>query len=693
MTPAARDLLLEVGVEEVPSVPLYDAVTQLKVRAATALDGARMEYDRIETFGSPRRLVLVVSGLAERQTDLRSKVKGPAVQAAFDAEGKPTKAAEGFARSRGISVADLVRESTDGGDYVFALVEEEGEPSAAVLPGLLATLIGSLDWAKSMRWGSGSARFIRPVRWLVALFGEEVLPVSFAGVEATRTSFGHRFLSGPVDLASAAEYRERICQARVVVDAGDRAELIRAQLDAAASALDARAVVPEKTFAEVVNLVEFPTVGVGSFDEAFLGVPREIVEEAMESHQRYFPLEDAEGTLLSRFLVVHNGEPSRTGAIVAGHERVIRARLADAAFFYAEDLKRPLESYVKALDAIVFHDKLGSLGAKTARISALAAALARAVDAPADQAAYASRAAHLAKADLVTQAVVEFTSLQGVMGYRYAQAAGEAPDVSEAIVDHYRPRFAGDELPRSLAGKLVSIADKLDTIAGIFAIGQGPTGSADPYALRRSAIGVLTMIIDGEVRLALDEAIGAALAGYAGVVPGLDPNVTGPVVKSFFDARLTVMLRDRGHAYDEVDAVMPVASADPADTVRRVRALAGFRATQAGRDLSVAFKRVANLADPAAGSDPDMGLMGDEERALADAVEIASEQVGALMGIDHDYDGALAVLAELRGPVDAFFDRVLVMDPDETLRRNRLALLNRLNGLFAGFADFSRLAG
>lgn len=690
---SARTLLLEIGVEEVPSAPLYDAVAQLKTRAASALDGARLEYDEIRTFGSPRRLAMLVTGLSEQQADLSLKVKGPAVLAAFDGAGAPTKAAEGFARSRGVNVTDLVREETESGAYVYALVEEAGKPAAEVLPRILPAVIGDIDWAKSMRWGSGTTRFIRPVRWLVALYGSEVLPVTFAGVEAGRTTSGHRFLSHAEDLGTADEYLERLCHHRVIADAAERAELIRMALEDAATALGARAVVPEKTFAEVVNLVEWPTVGVGRFDDAFLDVPREIVEEAMESHQRYFPLEDPAGDLLPRFLVVHNGDPVRTDAIVAGHERVIRARLADAAFFYREDLSRPLDAYVEDLGTIVFHEKLGSLGAKVDRIESLATSLGRFVDAPADQAAYAARAAHLAKADLVTHAVIEFTSLQGVMGFRYAQAAGEAAVVAEAIVDHYRPRFAGDELPRSLAGKLVSIADKLDTIVGIFSIGQGPTGSADPYALRRSAIGILAMIIDGGVRLKLGEAIAAALEGYGSVVPGVDPDLVGSAVKSFFDGRLAVMLKDRGFAYDEIEAVMAVASADPADTAHRVRSLAGFRASDSGRDLAVAFKRVANLSDAAAGRSPERGLMGDEETALDDAVEKAYQQVGALMTVEHDYEGALAALAELRSPVDAFFERVLVMDPDPDIRRNRLALLNRLGGLFADFADFGKLAG
>lgn len=689
----SRDLLLEIGVEEVPSAPLYDAVTQLKTRAAAALDAARLSYGAITAHGAPRRLALVVTELAERQEDISMRVKGPAVSAAFDASGAPTKAAEGFARSRGIAVSDLIREATDGGEYVFAQLEEAGKPTEEILPELLATLIGDLDWAKSMRWGSGPTRFIRPVRWLVALFGSIVVPVRFAGVEAGRTSLGHRFLGGPVEVPYAGAYIETLRRAHVMADAGERAELIRTQLEAGAAAHGARPVVPEKTFAEVVNLVEYPTVGVGRFDDAFLSVPREIVEEAMESHQRYFPMEAADGNLLPRFLVVHNGDPSRTDAIIAGHERVIRARLADAAFFVAEDRLRPLEAYVHELDTIVFHEKLGSLGAKVGRIESLTSALASAVGAPADEAAYAKRAAHLAKADLVTHAVIEFTSLQGVMGYRYAQASGEAEVVAEAIVDHYRPRFAGDDLPRSLAGKLVSIADKLDTIVGIFAIGQAPTGSADPYALRRSAIGILTMIIDGGVRLQLDEAIAAALRSYEGAIAGLDPNAVGATVKAFFDGRLEVMLRDRGFEYDAVEAVMAVASADPADTVHRVRAFTEFRQTDAGRDLSVAFKRVANLADPAAGEAPDTGIMGAEERALADAVEVAYERVGALMRVDRDYEAALAALADLRGPVDAFFDTVLVMDPDATVRTNRLALLNRLRGLFVDFADFGKLAG
>ena len=688
-----RDLLLELGVEEVPSAPLYDAVTQLKTRAAAALDDARLSYSEILAYGAPRRLALIVTDLAERQSDLSLKVKGPAARAAFDGGGNPTKAAEGFARSRGVALADLVVEASDGGEYVFAHVEEAGRPASDVLPGLLSGIIGDLDWAKSMRWGSGTVRFIRPLRWIVALYGSMVVPVGFGSVEAGRTTVGHRFLATPVEIPYAATYLETLRSANVVANAEERAEIIRTAIDAAATAHGARAVVPEKTFAEVVNLVEWPTVGVGRFDDEFLSVPREIVEEAMESHQRYFPLENADGELLPLFAVVHNGDPARTDAIIAGHERVIRARLADAAFFYQEDLARPLEEYVHRLDTIVFHEKLGSLGAKARRIESLVRALAEAIQAPADEAAYAVRAAHLSKADLVTHAVIEFTSLQGVMGMRYALAAGEAPEVATAIVDHYRPRFAGDQLPSGMAGKLVSIADKLDTIVGIFAIGQAPTGSADPYALRRSAIGILTMALDGGIALDLDRAIADALTGYDGVVTGLDPNAVGAAIKAFLEGRLSVMLKDRGYAHDEVEAVMSVASGYPGDTLSRVAALSAFRATEAGADLAIAFRRAANLADPTAGDSPDAALMTPEESALADALDTAYARRDEHMGAGGGYDAVLAELADLRGPVDAFFESVLVMDPDEALRANRLALLNRLTGLFADFADFGRLGG
>jgi glycyl-tRNA synthetase beta chain len=688
----SRDLLFELGVEEIPSAPLIAATAQLETLALRAFADARLSHEGVRVLSSPRRLALLVTGLAEGQEDLSQKVKGPSASAAFTPDGAPTKAAEGFARSRGVAVDDLVREDADGGSYVFALVEEAGRPSVDVLPGLLAGLAAALDWPKSMRWGSGTARFIRPVRWIVALFGEDVVGVEFAGLTSGRTSRGHRFLAAEVEIPSPSEYVERLRAAAVIVDHQERSMLVRDAIEREAAGLGAHAVVPPKTFAEVVNLVEWPTVAVGRFDDDFLQVPREVLEEAMESHQRYFPVEDADGKLMPRFIVVHNGDPERTAPIVAGHERVIRARLADAAFFYREDLAKPLESYVHSLQDIVFHEKLGSLGAKVTRIERLARALAEQVGVGPEDEAHAVRAAHLAKADLVTHVVVEFTSLQGHMGYHYALAADESLSVAEAIVDHYRPRFAGDQLPRSTAGCLVSIADKLDTVVGIFAIGQGPTGSADPYALRRSTIGILAMALDGGIRINLTESVAAALEGLVGTVPDLDVESVGATARAFVLGRLEGVLKDRGQAYDTVAAVLAVAGDDPADALARCEAVTAFRSrSDAMEDLSVAFTRAKNLADPALGTAADNSLMTPEEDALDTALELAEERSAAAL-LEARYADALEVLASLRGPIDAFFEAVLVMDTDERLRENRLRLLNRFVALFSRFADFSRIS-
>ncbi|HZL05699.1 MAG TPA: glycine--tRNA ligase subunit beta, partial [Coriobacteriia bacterium] len=389
----SRDLLFEIGVEEIPSAPLYSAVTQLEESVPAALKAARLGYSDVAVYGSPRRLAVLVRDLAERQDDVTLRHKGPAAKAAFDEAGAPTKAAVGFARGKGVAVTDLRVEEVEGGSYVFAVVDEPGRPALDVLPALLADLAASIDWPKSMRWGSGNARFIRPVRWLVALLGDTVVPVTFAGLAAGRTTLGHRFLGGSVELASAGEYLNALRGVRVVASQNERAVTLRDAIDLAATGAGGRAVVPEKTFGEVVNLVEWPTVAAGHFEEAYLEVPREVLEEAMESHQRYFPVEGAEG-LLASFVVAHNGDPERTASIVAGHERVIRARLADAAFFYREDLKHPLEAYVERLDAIVFHEKLGTVGQKVRRVEALVRSLAGLTEAQADDEAYAVRAAY-----------------------------------------------------------------------------------------------------------------------------------------------------------------------------------------------------------------------------------------------------------------------------------------------------------
>jgi glycyl-tRNA synthetase beta chain len=415
----ARDLVFEIGVEEIPSAALCDAVSQLQGLAEKRLKSLLLGYEDVRVYGSPRRLVVLVLGLAERQEDLHQRIKGPAAKSAFGPEGRPTPAAIGFARGKGVAVSELVREEEGGKEYVFAVIDREGAASGDVLPDALGSLAAEIQWPKSQRWGSGDARFIRPVRWLLALYGSEVVRVRFAGLTADRLTWGHRFLAkNPISVPDADQYFEALERGKVMVDGATRAEFLREGIDAAAESAGARAVVPEKVFAEVVNLVEYPTVAVGHFDDAFLRVPREVLETAMESHQRYFPLESAEGTLTDGFIVAHNGDPDLTEAIVRGHERVIRARLADAAFFYDEDLKANMEDWVERLETSVFHEKLGTLAAKTERIETLVGVLAEICGAGPDTSAAAIRAAHLAKADLVSHAVVEVPVLQGARGRR-----------------------------------------------------------------------------------------------------------------------------------------------------------------------------------------------------------------------------------------------------------------------------------
>jgi glycyl-tRNA synthetase beta chain len=684
-------LLFEIGTEEIPSAPLYRAIEQLRRAVPEALASARLSHGTVHVSGSPRRLAVVVEDLADRQPDLQETVKGPPARAAFDDDGRPTKAATGFAAKHGIDVTALERREEGGQEYVYAVVHEAGRPSTDVLPGLLARVAGDIDWPKSMRWGSGSTRFARPVRWLVCLLGSAVVDVEYAGLRAGSVSQGHRFLAdGPIEIAEARAYGKALAAGKVIVDASERAAVVRQGIEAAAARSNGSAVVHDKTFEEVVNLVEWPTVAVGTFDEGFLRVPREVLETAMESHQRYFPVEGTDGELLPQFVVVHNGSPRLTERIVEGHERVIRARLADAAFFFDEDLKRPLEEHVHRLESIVFQERLGTVAARVERVETLAKALAEQVGASPDDAAYAVRAAHLAKADLVTSMVVEFPTLQGVMGRYYALASGETPEVADAILEHYRPRFAGDELPSTLAGKLVSLADKLDTIVGIFGAGMPPTGSADPYALRRSAIGVLNIVIESGLPVRLDEAIGAALEGLADALPDMDAPAVGSDVREFVLGRMETVLKERGHAYDTIAAVLAVAGDDPADAAARARALTAARKTREIEDVSVGYSRAKNLADPGLGTGVDESFLGEDERVLFDALGDAAVTVDEALS-SADYDAALAALSSLRGPIDAFFENVLVMDEEPALRENRLKLLNRLVGLFSRFADLSCL--
>lgn len=687
------NLTLEIGCEELPSGSVYSAVEQIEKLAPTTLSAANLVFDAVRVAATPRRLILNVLGLAQTTAPRTLRYKGPATSAAYDAEGAPTKALQGFARSKGVDIASLSVESDDsGGSYVWATIDEEAVETISILPDLLGAIVSSIEFKKSQRWGSGSTRFARPIRWILALYGPRVVSFEYAGLTSGRISYGHRLLAPePFSVASAEGLIPSLENVFVRARIADRRHLITEGIARIESQSGAEAIVPEATLSEVINLVENPTVAIGGFDPAFLRVPSEIIIEALVSHQRYFPLRDRGGALTNRFILVHNGDPERTAEIVAGHERVVRARLSDAAFFYDEDLQQPLERYVPRLAEVTFHEALGSVADKVNRVLGLAGDIADLAGVDDAVRETALRAAFLSKADLVTNAVVEFTSLQGVMGGYYALEAGEDPGVAEAIVDHYRPRFSGDDLPRSQAGRIVAVADKLDTIAGIFAAGQGPTGSSDPFALRRAAIGILAIMLAGtpfDLKAAVERAVGE----YSDV-KGYDPAVSETILE-FFRGRLSVLLKDRGIAYDTVDAVLAVHGSDPDTALAAAEALEKARRDDPGLfgDLATAYSRANNLRNPALGTSVDEGMLGESELDLLRAITEGEDRLRDALR-SQDMTAALAVLATLRAPVDRFFEAVLVMDPDDSIRDNRLRLLNRFVGSFAPVADLSKLAG
>lgn len=690
---ANKTLAFEIGTEELPAFDLHAATLKLGGLMEEALSGARISFEEVSVFTTPRRLITIVSGLPESTEESVEEFRGPSVKIAFDDEGNPTKAALGFARGKGVDASALERRDENGTEYVWAVKRTPAQATADLLPAILTGLITAIPWPKTQRWGSRHEQFSRPVRWLLALLDDEVVPVEFAGLASGRITRGHRFLApGPHEVANAADLIGILRGAKVVPSEEEREASIRAQVAEIEKKTGLVAELPAKTMEEVVNLTEFPTVMVGAFDELFLAVPKEITVDAMLMHQRYFPLFNADGTLSNKFLITSNGDPAFEANIVDGNQRVVAARLYDAKFFYDEDLRRPLEDYVERLDTVVFQEQLGTVRAKTVRVEKLAEHLSADAALSAQDAADAARAAHLCKADLVTGAVVEFTSVQGIMGSYYAAAAGETDQVAHAIADHYRPRFAGDELPASTVGKVVAMADKLDTICGLFAVDQGPTGSSDPFALRRAALGIIAILEDG-LPVSLMGAIDRALDSYESEGLSFDRAAVRAAVIEFFVTRTRVMLRDSGCESDAIDAVLAAGVAEPAEILRRVRSLEDARnnAPDTFNDLATAYARANNLRDASLGTEVDEGLINEVEHALFCAVVQAEGRVARALEAD-DYQAALSELAGLRKPVDMFFERIMVMDEDQKLRENRLRLLNRFVGVFQGVADFGKMA-
>ncbi len=690
---ANKILAFEIGTEELPAFDLHAATGQLPKLAEAAFAAANITYGSIEAYTTPRRLIVVVTDVPEETQAFEEVFRGPAAKIAFDAEGNPTKAALGFARGKGVDASALERRDENGVEYVYAVKSVPARRVADLLPELLAGLITGITWPKTQRWGSLNDQFSRPVRWLFAMLGEEVVPVQFAGLTASNLTHGHRFLApGPFEVPCACKLIETLRANFVVPSEAEREAIIRAQVAEIEAKSGLVADLPAKTMEEVVNLCEYPTAMVGTFDELFLAVPKEITVDAMLVHQRYFPLFNADGSLANKFIITSNGDAAFEANIIDGNQRVVAARLYDAKFFYDEDLKKPLEAYVDGLEEMTFQEVLGSMKAKALRISELAGNLAVEAGLPEADVVDAKRAGYLAKADLTTQAVFEFTAVQGIMGSYYAAASGETAQVAEAISDHYRPRFAGDDLPASNVGKVVAMADKVDTICGLFAAGQGPTGSSDPFALRRSAIGIIAML-DAGLPVSLMAAIDASLATYAAAGVAFDMDAVRAEIVDFFTMRTKVILKDGGCAPDTIEAVLAVGVEEPATFITRARALEAARSGEAETfdNLATAYARANNLRDADAGADFDEAMLSEVEHALTSAIVQAESRVARALEAD-DYATALAELAALRAPIDLFFERTMIMDEDLAVRANRMKILNRMVAVFAGVADFGKMA-
>lgn len=686
-----QDYLLEIGVEEMPARFLKPALTELRENAAALFNEQRLPYKRLATYGTPRRIALYVEGLAVHQQPLEMEIKGPAVKVAYKPDGTPTRAAEGFARSQGVKVADLLKKPVGHVEYVFAVKRDPGRPALEVLPQAGISLISSLHFPKPMRWGDLEIRFARPIRWIVSLLGSDIVEFEFAGLKAGRTTCGHRFLSREaVTLMSAQEYFEKMRSNYVLVDPVERKQAIWRQVLEQARFAGGTVEKDEELLSEVNNLVEYPTALLGEFNKEYLRLPKEVLVTPMREHQRYFPVIGTDGKLLPKFIAIRNGTSEYLDIVRAGNEKVLRARLADADFFYKEDIKTSLADKVPALKKVVFQESLGTIYDKVVRIGVLAGFLAPEMGATEKEVKDTLRAAYLSKADLVTNMVFEFTELQGIMGKEYAMRSGEEPAVAEAIFEHYLPRFAGDQLPVTLPGKILSIADKIDNIVGCFAIGIQPSGSQDPYALRRQALGISHILLEGGFVVSLDKLIEAAYRGYEGKHQ-LKLNLTRvkEEVAEFFKQRLRGIFSDRGYSYDTIEAVLSVGFDNLSDTFLRLQALHNFRQNPAFGNLLTAFTRANNLSKNADVRPVDTSLLEDpSERELYESFLDIRQKVNEAK---QDYQAALAAIATMLEPLDNFFNSVMVMVEDEKLRVNRLALLAGLAGLVKRVADLGKI--
>ena len=684
-----QNFLVEIGTEELPPKALKTLATSFADNVEAELNQAGLTFDKIEWFAAPRRLAVKVLNLATQQPSKEIEKRGPAVSAAFDAEGKPTKAAEGWARGCGITVEQAERIATDKGEWLVHRAKIEGQPTKNLLNDIVANALAKLPIPKPMRWADKTVQFIRPVHTVTMLLGDELIEGEILGVASARTIRGHRFLGEKeFEIQHADQYPKLLREkGSVVADFNERKAEILAKSQAKATALGGVADIEESLLEEVTSLVEYPNVLAAKFEERFLAVPAEALVYTMKGDQKYFPIYDKDGKLLPHFIFVSNINPEDPTAIIEGNEKVVRPRLTDAEFFFKTDLKQKLVDRLPRLETVLFQQQLGTLKDKTDRIEQLAGEIAKQIGA--DE-AKAKRAGLLSKCDLMTNMVFEFTDTQGVMGMHYARHDGEDEEVAVALNEQYMPRFAGDELPKSLVASAVALADKFDTLTGIFGIGQAPKGSADPFALRRAALGALRIIVEKNLPLDLEDLVKKSAALFGDKLT--NKNVVADVV-DFMLGRFRAWYQDEGIAVDVIQAVLARRPTRPADFDARVRAVSHFRTLDSAEALAAANKRVSNIlakADAAIGEINLTACVEPAEKALAEAVLALRTEVQPLIA-KGDYTAVLDKLANLRAPVDNFFDNVMVNAEDPALRQNRLAILNTLQGLFLQVADISLL--
>lgn len=684
------DLLIEIGTEELPPKALKTLSQAFSQGVVDGLKNAGFEISQVESFAAPRRLAVLIKALAATQPDRDVERKGPSLKAAYDADGNPTKAVIGFAKSCGVEVSDLQQQETEKGAWLVFKASEKGKAVSALIEDIINQSLSRLPIPKRMRWGNNDMEFVRPVHWVVLMHGQSVIDAQIMGLKTSAKTCGHRFHApAEITLQKASEYNEKLrTQGFVIADFEERKQNIKQQVIDTAIKLNAEAVLDEDLLDEVAALNEWPIAVAGEFDKVFLEVPSEALIKTMQDNQKYFPVKDANGELKNYFITISNIDSKSPEKVKQGNERVVRPRLADAKFFWEQDQKQPLESFNEALEKVVFQKQLGSIAEKTQRVAKLAGDVATQLNANID---YVQRAALLSKSDLMTDMVGEFASLQGVMGKRYAQVAGEVEEVALALDEQYKPRGASDDTASTTTGQILSISDKLDTLVGIFAIGQKPTGDKDPYALRRASLGVLRTIIERQLDLDLKQLIATSAKLLADKV---DASKVEQDVFDYILERLRAYYLDRGIMPDVFDAVSALSPSRPLDFDKRIKAVSAFRELSAAESLAAANKRVANILKK---STSNVTVLVDEKLLSEDAEKKLYQVLNALsktvepMFDSGDYESALSQLSSLRDPVDVFFDSVMVMADDEAIKNNRIALLSLMNQLFLRAADLSRL--